>query len=299
MCNLKSYLKLIRPQQWLKNIFVFLPMFFGGSLFDLSDIKASVITFIAYSLTASSIYCFNDIIDLEADRCHPKKCKRPIASGEISLTKAVLLMIILFVSALLILFFSAESLNGMNVAYVICGYYILNLCYCVKLKQYAIIDVFIIAFGFVLRALAGSFATGVSLSHWLALMTFLIPLFLSFAKRRDDVLRMNETGNPPRKNTIRYNLTFINQAITITTSITMVCYVMYTVSPEVISRFGTDNLYLTSVFVLVGMLRYIQIAVVDEKSGDPTKVMLHDRFLQIVVFVWAMSFLFIIYFGHH
>ena len=110
---------------------------------------------------------------------------------------------------------------------------------------------------------------------------------------------MNETGNPTRKNTIRYNLTFINKAITITTSITMVCYVMYTVSPEVISRFGTDNLYLTSVFVLVGMLRYIQIAVVDEKSGDPTKVMLHDRFLQIVVFVWAMSFLFIIYFGHH
>ena len=126
-------------------------------------------------------------------------------------------------------------------------------------------------------------------------MTFLLTLFLSFAKRRDDVLRMNETGEPPRKNTIRYNLTFINQAITITASVTLVCYIMYTVSPEVVARLGSDLLYLTSVFVLLGLLRYMQITVVDKKSGDPTKIMLRDRFTQLVVVLWALTFLILIY----
>ena len=126
-------------------------------------------------------------------------------------------------------------------------------------------------------------------------MTFLISLFMSFAKRRDDVLRMEKTGEAPRKNTIRYNLTFINQAITITASVTLVCYIMYTVSPEVIDNFHTDYLYLTSVFVLVGLLRYIQIAVVDQKSGDPTKIILRDRITQFIVLAWLLSFLILIY----
>ena len=146
-----------------------------------------------------------------------------------------------------------------------------------------------------LRVLAGGFATDITLSKWLVLMTFLLTLFLSFAKRRDDVLRMNETGEPPRKNTIRYNLTFINQAITITASVTLVCYIMYTVSPEVVARLGSDLLYLTSVFVLLGLLRYMQITVVDKKSGDPTKIMLRDRFTQLVVVLWALTFLILIY----
>jgi len=120
-------------------------------------------------------------------------------------------------------------------------------------------------------------------------------LFMSFAKRRDDVLRMEETGEAPRHNTIRYNLTFINQAITITASVTLVCYIMYTVSPEVIEHFHTDYLYLTSVFVLLGLLRYIQLAVVDKESGDPTKIILKDHFTQLVVFAWLISFLIIIY----
>ena len=118
---------------------------------------------------------------------------------------------------------------------------------------------------------------------------------MSFAKRRDDVLRMEETGKAPRKNTIRYNLTFINQAITITASVTLVCYIMYTVSPEVIAQFHTDYLYLTSIFVLVGLLRYIQISVVDKKSGNPTKVILKDHFTQLVVLAWLIAFVIIIY----
>ena len=287
--------KLIRPHQWLKNVFVMIPMFFGGSLLDPSDIRASVITFFAFSFIASSVYCFNDIIDVDVDRRHPVKCKRPIASGAISVKSAWALMALMFLLSAGMVCLLDTYTHVIQVGLVILVYYLLNILYCSKLKQYAIVDVCIIAFGFVLRVLAGGFATDIVLSNWLVLMTFLLTLFLSFAKRRDDVLRMNETGEPPRKNTIRYNLTFINQAITITASVTLVCYIMYTVSPEVVNRFHSDLLYLTSVFVLLGLLRYIQITVVDKKSGDPTKMMLRDRFTQCVVLVWALTFLVLIY----
>ncbi len=290
-----NLLKLIRPHQWLKNVFVMIPMFFGGSLLDPSDIRASVVTFFAFSFIASSVYCFNDIIDVEADRRHPVKCKRPIASGAISVRSAWALMALMFLLSVGTVCLLDTYTHVINVGLVIFIYYILNILYCSKLKQYAIVDVCIIAFGFVLRVLAGGFATDIALSKWLVLMTFLLTLFLSFAKRRDDVLRMNETGEPPRKNTIRYNLTFINQAITITASVTLVCYIMYTVSPEVVNRFHSDLLYLTSVFVLLGLLRYIQITVVDKRSGDPTKMMLRDRFTQCVVLLWALTFLVLIY----
>lgn len=290
-----NLLKLIRPHQWLKNVFVMIPMFFGGSLLDPSDIRASVVTFFAFSFIASSVYCFNDIIDVEADRRHPVKCKRPIASGAISVRSAWALMALMFLLSVGTVCLLDTYSHVINVGLVILIYYILNILYCSKLKQYAIVDVCIISFGFVLRVLAGGFATDISLSKWLVLMTFLLTLFLSFAKRRDDVLRMNETGEPPRKNTIRYNLTFINQAITITASVTLVCYIMYTVSPEVVNRFHSDLLYLTSVFVLLGLLRYIQITVVDKRSGDPTKMMLRDRFTQCVVLLWALTFLVLIY----
>lgn len=292
---MNNILKLIRPHQWLKNVFVLIPMFFGGSLLDPEDIRASLLTFLAFSFVASSVYCFNDINDVEADRRHPVKCKRPLASGAVSMGTAWMLMALMFVLAALMTALLGDRGHILKVGGVLLFYYILNICYCAKLKQYAIVDVCIVAFGFVLRVLAGGFATDITLSKWLVLMTFLLTLFLSFAKRRDDVLRMNETGEPPRKNTIRYNLTFINQAITITASVTLVCYIMYTVSPEVVARLGSDLLYLTSVFVLLGLLRYIQITVVDKKSGDPTKIMLRDRFTQLVVVLWALTFLILIY----
>lgn len=292
---MKPLIRLLRPHQWIKNVFVMLPMFFGGTLLAPSDVMASVVAFFAFSFTASSVYCFNDIIDVEDDRRHAVKCKRPVASGAVSVPRAWMLMALMAVLAGVMLLLLESVAVAERVALVLAVYYVMNLCYCAKLKQYAILDVCIIAAGFVLRVLAGGFATGVALSHWLVLMTFLLTLFLSFAKRRDDVLRMNETGEAPRKNTIRYNLTFINQAITITASVTLVCYIMYTVSPEITGRYNTDLLYLTTIFVLLGLLRYIQIAVVDEKSGDPTKVMLRDTFMRCVVAAWLLTFLFLIY----
>ena len=290
---MKKTLLLIRPQQWIKNGFVLIPMFFGGRLLNVDDAIASVVTFFAFSFVASAIYCFNDIIDVEADRRHPVKCHRPIASGAVSVPTAYALMVILTLLSALLLFFLPQ--RARETAGIVAFYFLLNMAYCLWLKRHAIIDVCTVAFGFVLRILAGGMACDVAVSNWLVLMTFLLALFLSFAKRRDDVLRMNETGEPPRRNTIRYNLTFVNQAITVTGTVTLVCYIMYTVSPEVVSRFHAPYLYLTSIFVLVGLLRYMQLTVVDEVSGDPTKILLRDRFTQAIVVAWIMAFLLIIY----
>ncbi|MCI1732308.1 MAG: decaprenyl-phosphate phosphoribosyltransferase [Prevotella sp.] len=289
----KAYLNLIRPKQWIKNLFVMVPLFFGGALFDLKSLIAGAITFMAYSFAASSIYCYNDIHDVDDDRRHPAKCTRPVASGAVSIFQAYILMALMILLSMICIIFLPE--NKFETGGVILFYWVLNIAYCAKLKRYAIVDVCIVAFGFVLRLFAGGFASDILLSKWIVLMTFLITLFMSFAKRRDDVLRMEETGEAPRRNTIRYNLTFINQAITITASVTLVCYIMYTVSPEVIENFHTDYLYLTSVFVLLGLLRYIQLAVVDKESGDPTKIILKDHFTQLIVFAWLVSFIIIIY----
>lgn len=297
---MKDIIRLVRPKQWLKNVFVLIPVFFGGRLSDVHDLLATAFAFVAFSFAASSIYCFNDIIDADADRRHPVKCSRPVARGAVTMRQAYMLMAQMILLALCVVLCGRylsvfTPSQAFRVGGVITGYWLLNLAYCAWLKKYAIVDVSVIAFGFVLRVLAGGFATDIIPSRWLVLMTFLLTLFLSLAKRRDDVLRMNATGEAPRTNTIRYNLTFINQAITITASITTVCYIMYTVSPEVIARFQTEYLYLTTCFVILGLLRYIQITVVDEQSGDPTKIMLRDRFMQAVVVLWAISFAIIIY----
>lgn len=291
--NVKDIARVIRPQQWIKNVFVLVPLFFGGSLLDTTDIIAAVTAAMAFCFISSSIYCLNDIIDVEDDRRHPTKCHRPIAAGKISVAQAYVMM-----ALMVALSFGSVAMLGeyaVGVGAVVGLYLLMNVAYCLVLKRYAILDVCTIAFGFVLRLFAGGIATGIGLSNWIVLMTFLLTLFLSFAKRRDDVLKMNQTGHAPRKNTSRYNLDFINQAITITATVTLVCYVMYTVSPEVEQRIGTRYLYFTTVFVIIGILRYLQLTLVDNKSGDPTKAMLHDRVLQAVVLLWFLAFLLIIY----
>ena len=291
--NIRNIIKVARPTHWIKNIFVFLPVFFGGALLNTTEVVAAALTFMSFSLAASAIYCLNDIIDVDADRAHPVKCKRPIASGAITIPQAYGMMTVSLLISIVLMFLLPEG-HAKSIL-VIIAYFVINVAYCLRLKEYAIIDVCIIASGFVLRILAGGYATGVHLSKWIVLMTFLLTLFLAFAKRRDDVLRMNTTGRAPRKNTSRYNLTFINQAITITGSVMVVCYVMYTVSPEIIAQFATDKLYLTSILVILAILRYLQISVVDEKSGDPVKVALSDRATQLILLAWLLSFLIIIY----
>ena len=287
---MRNLILLLRPQQWVKNVFIFLPLFFHGDLTNVSMLVKAVIAFFCYSFAASSIYCFNDIYDVEADRKHPKKCKRPIASGAVSIPKAYCLMAVMFVLSLALAYFSLGD-TGMSVIGVICFYYLMNIAYCVKLKQIALVDVFIIAVGFVLRVVLGGIVNSIELSQWIVLMTFLLALFLAFAKRRDDVVLYQETGVLPRKNVNRYNLDFMNQAITIVATITLVAYVMYTVSDEVMQRFGSRYIYFTTVFVLAGVLRYLQLTIVDVKSGSPTKVLMKDRFVQLCIAGWVVSFL--------
>lgn len=288
-----NYIKLLRPSHWIKNIFVFMPLFFAEQFLNIPLLVNTIVMFFSFSFMASAIYCLNDIIDVEADRLHPVKNKRPIASGAVSVPMAYFMMVVMIVLSIAILSFTSISMiKGICVVTI---YLILNIAYCLILKRYAIIDICILSFGFVLRIIAGGVVTGILISQWLVMMTFLLTLFLAIAKRRDDVLKMEATGMAPRHNTKRYNLTFVNEALTITGGVMLVCYIMYTVSPEASENFNTRYLYLTSIFVLVGLLRYIQLAVVDEKTGDPTKVLLHDCFTQCIVAAWVLSFLIIIY----
>ena len=291
---MKNIVILLRPQQWLKNGFIFIPLFFDHKLTDWYCLCSAILAFFAYSFAASAIYCLNDLIDVDADRKHPKKCKRPIAAGVISKAQALLLVAL----CLGVAFAIASMLEG-NAQWKVIGilgvYIVMNIAYCLKLKQMAIVDVFIIAVGFVLRIFVGGFATGVVLSQWIVLMTFLLALFLAFAKRRDDVVIYEDTGVLARKNVNRYNLPFMNQVIGVVSSITMVCYIMYTVDPEVIARMGSRYVYLTSVFVLAGIIRYLQLTIVDVKSGSPTKVLMKDRFVQCSIIGWIITFVLIIY----
>lgn len=290
---MRNIIKLTRPYQWVKNAFIFMPLFFGGAFTDMKALTHAVIAFFAYSFAASAIYCYNDIIDVEDDRRHSVKCKRPIASGALSVAMGYVIMgIMMCLSALMVSLLGNEC---WKLAGVVGFYFVLEIAYCRVLKRYAIVDVCVLAFGFVLRILAGSAATGIIASQWLVLMTFLLTLLLAFAKRRDDVLKMETTGEAPRHNTHRYNMSFINQSITVTASVTLVCYIMYTMSPEVTSRTNFSYVYLTTIFVILGLLRYMQRTLVDQKTGDPSKLLYEDRFLQIVIAMWLLAYVLIIY----
>lgn len=290
---MKAILKLTRPYQWVKNVFVLLPLIFGGSLLDAFEVYQAVIAFMAFSFIASAVYCFNDIIDVEADRRHEEKRHRPIASGRISIAQGYCIM-----AVCVALSFGACMLLRDNVeltAGAIGSYLVMELLYCLWLKRYAVIDVCILSMGFVLRIITGGFATDITPSHWLVMMTFLLALLMAFGKRRDDVIKYMNTGVAPRHNTKRYNLDFINQAITVSASVTLVCYIMYTVSPDVQQRLHCSYAYLTTFLVVLGLYRYMQLASVDGKSGDPTKLVLSDRLLQAVLAVWLLCFIVMIY----
>ncbi|MDR3002491.1 MAG: UbiA prenyltransferase family protein [Fibromonadaceae bacterium] len=287
-------IKLLRLEQWTKNLFIFLPAFFNGQLLNVSVLLPCIVAFIAFSFAASSIYCFNDIYDVEADKQHPEKCKRPIASDIISKKMAYVIMAACFLMSISTLFFFGGKESYTLIALVL-FYYAMNMAYCIKLKQYAIIDVAIIAFGFVLRVWVGGTAADIWLSEWIIMMTFLLALFLAFAKRRDDVILHQSIGVSHRKNTTRYNLEFMNQVMTVIATVTMVAYIMFTLSPDVMERFHSKNLYFTAIFVLMGIIRYLQVTMVDLKSGNPTKILLRDRFIQCCIVGWVGLFMVIIY----
>lgn len=290
----KDIWSLLRPAQWTKNLFLFVPAFFDGRLFQVSVLASVLLAVASYCMASSAIYCVNDIFDAKYDSVHPVKRTRPIPSGRISKFTASIIAVCCVCCSMLIPLLM-EHATGIGVRNVIMIYLVLNFLYCVKLKHIVIVDVFTIAVGFVLRLWAGGISADVQLTHWIVMMTFLLSSFLAFAKRRDDVAIYEKTGKSMRDNVNRYNLPFMNQTIGVIGSITMVCYVMYTVNEDVISRIGKDYLYTTSIFVLAGIIRYLQLTIVDVRSGSPTKILLHDRFLQLCVLAWCGVFFFIIY----
>ena len=288
--NLKDLIILARPHQYVKNTFIFLPIFFGLQITNTQFLLNAFIAFIAFSLTASSLYILNDYHDREEDRKHPVKKLRPLASGAVTTQAALVFMVILFVSGMTLM--AALSLQAVI---ILAFYLVMIVAYSYYFKHIAIIDVSIIAIGFVLRLYIGSAVTGIELSMWIVVMTFLLALFLALAKRRDDVLIFLETGEKMRKNVDGYNLRFLDGVMTIMAAVVIVAYILYTTSVEVTQRVGNEYLYITAFFVILGIMRYLQIAFVEEDSRSPTKVILRDRFTQLAILGWIASFSWILY----
>lgn len=286
--KIRTYTKLLRVHQWIKNLFIFAPILFAFKFNDIQAIINASYAFVGFSFIASTIYIINDWLDKEADKQHPTKKNRPLASGKTSNKEALILAITLFLSGFLIFIFLIGNIAATAILLV---YFILNLAYCFKLKQISIVDITIVAIGFVLRLFIGGIITNILLSHWLIIMTFLLALLLVIGKRRDDVVIFEETGQRMRKNISHYNIEFLNAGIIIIISIIIFSYIMYTISPEIIIRNG-QYLYLTSFFVILGLFRYLQAIFVEKKGGSPTKLVLKDHFLQIDIIMWFISFFF-------
>lgn len=288
--SILNILHLMRFHQYIKNLFIFIPAFFSFKFFDEVSIYNSLIAFVAFCLCASAIYIINDIIDAPLDRIHPSKSKRPIASGKVKPRVALLFALVFIVVGIFIL---VCLLPGVIFPVVI--YVLINLLYSFKLKHIPILDIFIIASGFVIRLFVGALAINTPLSEWIIVMTFLLALFLALAKRRDDVILYEASGEKMRKVIDGYNRQFLDIAMAISASIVMIAYILWSISTEVKLRLHSDYLYLTSVFVLAGIFRYMQITFVEQKSGNPSKIVLQDKFLQGVILCWLISFWILMY----
>ncbi|RYY53919.1 MAG: decaprenyl-phosphate phosphoribosyltransferase [Chitinophagaceae bacterium] len=285
-----EYIKLLRPKDWAKNFFLFIPLFFAGEIFNVQKVTDLVLGFLAFSAVASSIYIMNDYRDVEDDRKHPTKCKRPIASGAVSKPAAIIIAI-----SLIILGFGGAWLIRDKFMFVLGIYFIINFAYSFGLKNVSVLDIVILAAGFVLRVKAGSVISYTPLSEWIIIMVFLLALFMAIGKRRDDVILKLSSGVDMRKSIKGYNLELLNTLLALICAIIIVAYLMYTMAPETRLRLGTDRLYYTCLFVIAGIMRYLQIIFVLADSGSPTKILYKDRFIQIVLVLWIASFITIIY----
>jgi decaprenyl-phosphate phosphoribosyltransferase len=286
---MKHVIKLLRVKQWIKNLFVFLPLFFAGEFLNTSLLIDALLAFFAFSFTSSIIYILNDHKDIEKDKLHPIKKDRPLANGDISKKNALLLLVSLTLAVVFLSIFNFTLLSIMPLAL----YFVLNLFYTYILKTIAIIDVAIIATGFVLRVVFGGLVTAIYVSKWALLLTFALAMVLALGKRRGELVSVQSNARPSLNG---YNLPFIDTALTITIAITLVCYIMYTISPDVVDRYGSEYVYTTTIFVLLGLLRFLQQTMVFNKTESPTKFVYKDIFIQIMILCWILSFVLIIYF---
>jgi decaprenyl-phosphate phosphoribosyltransferase len=285
-----EYIKLLRVKHWVKNTFIFIPLFFAGDFLIESNWIKLILGFFSFSFIASAVYIINDYRDIENDKLHPEKSKRPLASGKVKPTNAFIIFSLLILVGLSIAWYCSIGF------FAIClVYFILNLSYSFGLKSVSILDVMIVAAGFNLRIKGGGILSDVDLSSWITIMVFLLALFMAVGKRRDDILIKENSGVAMRKSLTGYNRQFLDIWLGILSAVIIVSYLMYTLSPDVIHRLGTYRLYYTSIFVIAGLMRYLQLVFIANDTSSPIKILYTDRFTQLVLLLWVISFVIIIY----
>jgi len=291
LSQVKALMLLLRPTHWVKNLFLYVPLFFAGELFNVSKVIEITWGIFAFSLIASSIYILNDYKDIKKDQLHPLKQNRPLASGKVSPTTAFILMGLCLLTGISIGWAIRDKF-----AFILVIYFILNVAYSLGLKNISILDIFILAAGFVLRIKGGGAIAMVATSQWLMVMVFLLSLFLALAKRRDDYLLKRSSGIEMRNSIAGYNIDFLNATLAVVSAIIIVAYLMYTISQNVIIRLGSYRLYYTTVFVMAGLMRYLQLIYIKQDTGSPTKILYKDHFIQVCLALWVLSFYFLIYY---
>lgn len=293
---MKKYFKLLRVEQWVKNLFVFVPLFFSGNIKNIDLLSKSIFAFLIFSLAASAVYILNDYNDIEADKKHPEKRRRPLASGAVSKSQAIGIFLGLIVADIALVFFAQTYFqkNLWKFAIIIGSYFVMNLAYTFRLKHVPIIDISIIALGFVLRVLAGGYITGISISQWAILLTFVLALVLAIGKRRGELINAQVSGKT-RRALDGYNVQFADIALSISVTLAIVCYLMFTLSPEVQAKFH-QRVFYTVIFVVFAFLRYLQQTLVYNRTESPTKIVYRDRYIQVTLVLWVAAFLIQIYF---
>ena len=285
-----SVFRAMRPLEWIKNVFVFAPLFFSGQAAEPQKLAIICMVFLAFSAMSSAIYLLNDITDANLDRIHPQKRFRPIASGQVSIKIAGFCAIALAFGSLASLMFLPKVFATVLV------YGLLNILYCLWFKNLVIIDVFCIALGFVLRVFAGGLAINVTPSSWLVLATFLLSLFLALAKRRHELLIMEKGAIRHRPVLEHYSLAVVDELISVVTPVTLITYILYTLDPTTINHFNSRLLYLTSVFVMFGIFRYLFLVHKMNVGGSPANLVVKDLPLLFAVLGWVTMFFVIVYF---
>jgi 4-hydroxybenzoate polyprenyltransferase len=281
--------QLMRPKQWVKNGFVFFGLLFGHAWHDMEKVEAALCAFAAFCLMSSAVYALNDLRDIEQDRLHPTKRLRPLAAGSLSPSLAIVLMTACSIGALLL-----ASQVGQVLVLLLCAYGLLNFGYSYGLKRVVVLDVFIISAGFMLRLLAGTTGLEIPPSNWLLMCGMLLTLFLGFAKRRAEMILMEEGSGAHRRVLDYYSAPLLDQFITITGAGAVVAYALYTVDQDTVRTHGTDALIYTLPFVLYGVLRYLYLLHRRGGGGDPTHDLFRDPHLIISMLGWLAATVFIL-----
>ncbi len=287
---IRALVRSLRPPQWAKNAFVLAPLVFGKVLDDAPSLFAAALAFAAFCAASSAVYLVNDVQDRESDRHHPLKRLRPVAAGTLPVPLALGTAAVLLAAAT-----ALGAPLGAGFLAVLAAYALLNLGYSAGLKNVVILDVMIVAVGFVLRVIAGGLAIAVPVSSWLLLCTIFLALFLAFSKRRHEIVLLAEDARGQRRVLDHYSPAFLDQMINVVTASSVVCYALYAVAPETQERFDSDWLVYTIPLVLFGIFRYLYLVYQKPHEKNPTEAILADPPFLVNLVLWALAVVWIVY----